>query len=107
MDGFRKQLPLTGQAHLIEFVQDVLFETLHFGGHFVFGRDVEIDVYRCLQVAQNFYRRLRERVDLILREVKTAQTLPGQEPVSNQANTQTQGDCHQEGVACCRAAANV
>src|SRR5262249_28147363 len=107
MDSLGKQLPLTGQAHLVEFVEDVLFEALHFSGHFLFGRDIEIDVYRCLQVAQNFYRSLRERVDLILCEVKTAQTLPSQEPVSHQANTQTQGDRHQKGIAGCRAAANV
>src|SRR5262249_45642572 len=107
MNDLGEQLPLTGQAHLVEFVEDVLFETLHFSGHFVFGSNVEVDVDRDAQVAQNFYGGLGQRIDFILCEIKTAQILPGQEPVGDQADTQAEGHREQKSMARRRATADV
>ena len=93
MNGFGQELSFTGQTHLVEFVENILFEPLHFRRHFIFRGDVEVHVDRRPQVFENFDRGIGQRVNFILREVKTAQTLPGQEPVGHQANPQTQGDC--------------
>ena len=72
MHGFGQELALTRQAHLVEFVENVLFEPLHFGGHFIFRGDIEMHVDRRPQVFENFDRGVGQGVNFILREVKTA-----------------------------------
>ena len=107
MNGFGEELSLTRQTHLVEFIENVLFEPLHFRRHFIFRGDVEIDVHRRPQVFENFDGGVGQGINFILREVKAAQTLPRKEPVGDQANAQTQGDRDEKGVAGRRTAANV
>ena len=92
MNGLGEELSLTRQAHLVEFIENVLFEPLHFRGHFILRGDVEIHVDRRPQIFENFDGGVGQGVNFILREVKAAQTLPREEPVGDQANSQTQGD---------------
>src|SRR4029450_8862274 len=107
MNGLGKELALTRQTHLVEFIENILFEPLHFRRHFVLWGDVEIHVDRRPQVFENFNGGVGQGVNLILCEVKAAETLPSEEPVGDEANAQTQDDCHQKSVAGRRPAANI
>src|SRR5215510_15217373 len=107
MTGLGEELSLTRQTHLVEFIENVLFEPLHFRGHFGLWGDVEIHVDRRPQVFENLNGGVGQGVNFILCEVEAAETLPREEPVGDEANAQTQGDRDEKGVAGRRSAANI
>src|SRR5262245_7349478 len=107
MNGLGEELSLARQTHLVEFIENVLLEPLHFRGLVVRWGDVEIHVHRRPQVFENFNGGVGQGVNFILGEVKAAETLRREEPVGDEANAQTQGDRDEKSVAGRRAAANI